>query len=197
MIKIQKKLDRNVTVACSGGVDSMAIVDFLSRSHHVTIAYVNHGTDHGHECDLFMRDYKSRHDVGLLTYRITEDKPVNLSQEEFWRNERYKFFHQIREPVITAHHLDDCVETWIWSSLHGEGKIIPYANRNVIRPFRLNRKQVFYDWCEKYNVPYLEDPSNLDNKYMRNLIRNQMMPFVLKVNPGIHKVIRKKVLLEA
>ena len=124
---------------------------------------------------------------------LNKDKPKEQSQEEFWRNERYKFFYSIDAPIITAHHLDDCVETWIWSSMHGEGKIIPYSNRNVIRPFRGTHKRDFQLWADLKNVDYVEDDSNTDTCYTRNYIRHEMMPNVLRVNPGIDKVIAKKV----
>jgi tRNA(Ile)-lysidine synthase TilS/MesJ len=47
MIKLLVPLPKKLTIACSGGVDSMAVVDFLKRKHDVTIAYFNHGTKHG------------------------------------------------------------------------------------------------------------------------------------------------------
>ena len=47
MIKITVPLPKQITIACSGGVDSMAIVDFLSRKHDVTIAHFNHRTQNG------------------------------------------------------------------------------------------------------------------------------------------------------
>jgi len=95
--------------------------------------------------------------------------------------------------VVTCHHLDDCVETWVWSSMHGTGKIIPYRRNGVIRPFRTTRKRQLELWAAMHNVPYLEDDSNADVCYTRNYIRHEMMPHVLRVNPGIHKTIAKKV----
>jgi tRNA(Ile)-lysidine synthase len=80
--------------------------------------------------------------------------------------------------------------------MHGTGKWIPYRNRNVIRPFRLNRKRDFEMWCALQNVPWIEDDSNEDIHYARNFIRHEMMPSVLKVNPGIHKTIRKKIVTD-
>jgi tRNA(Ile)-lysidine synthase len=78
--------------------------------------------------------------------------------------------------------------------MHGTGKIIPYSrNDRVYRPFRLNRKRDLELWASLNNVPHLEDDSNADLCYTRNYIRHTMMPNVLKVNPGIHKVIAKKV----
>jgi len=57
MIKITVPLPKQVTIACSGGVDSMAIVDFLSRKHDVTIAHFNHGTQHGQKAMKFVAQY--------------------------------------------------------------------------------------------------------------------------------------------
>ena len=193
MIKLQNKLPREVYVACSGGVDSMAVVDFLRNNHTVSVMYFDHGTEHSKEAGYFIGDYCNEHGLGLLYGRITRERDQNESQEEYWRNERYKFFSTINADIITCHHLDDCVETWVWSSMHGTGKIIPYRNKNVIRPFRLTRKRDFELWCNLKNVPYIEDDSNTDTCYTRNYIRHEMMPHVLKVNPGIHKTIAKKV----
>ena len=199
LIQIQGKLDRKVYVACSGGVDSMAAVDLLKNNHEVNLLFFNHGTKTSADALEFLSDYTKRNNteydlkISLQVGSITRDKATDQSWEEYWRIQRYEWFHSFDHPVITCHHLDDCVETWIWSSLHGEGKIIPYANRNVIRPFRLNRKCVFTNWARNKNVPWIEDESNNDNKYMRNFIRHEIMPKALVVNPGLHKVIAKKV----
>jgi tRNA(Ile)-lysidine synthase len=194
MIKIQGKLPREVYVACSGGVDSMAVVDFLKNNHDVTVCYFDHGTAHSRHAQKFVAHYCTDNNLPIImgTIGYAQAKP-GQSKEEFWRNERYEFLHNINATVITAHHLDDCVETWVWSSMHGTGKIIPYANKNVIRPFRSTRKRDFQMWCDLKNVPYIEDDSNTDVCYTRNYIRHEMMPNVLRVNPGIHKVIAKKV----
>ena len=193
MIKLQGKIPREVYVACSGGVDSMAVVDFLRNNHKVNIVYFDHGTQHSTIAGVFIGNYCSKHNLPLMYGRITRERERDESQEEYWRNERYKFFSTINADIITCHHLDDCVETWVWSSLNGTGKIVPYRNNNVIRPFRLTRKRDFELWADLKNVPHVEDDSNTDTCYTRNYIRHEMMPHVLRVNPGIHKTIAKKV----
>lgn len=198
MIKVQGKLPHSVYVACSGGVDSMAVVDFLRRKHDVEVIHYNHGNATANAEQQFVYDYCEKHDIECILGGVNagDTLPKDTSLEEYWRNRRYAFFEQFASPetpVITCHHLDDCVETWIWSSLNGEGKIIPYRNKNVIRPFRLCRKRDLEMWANLHNVPYIEDASNADTKFIRNYIRHEMMPNVLKVNPGIHKVIKKKV----
>lgn len=190
MIIIQHKLKKDIHIAVSGGVDSMAVANFLSRKHNVIPVFFHHGNDFAEEEYQFLKDQFGNK---LVVGTSLSDKPSNQSQEEFWRNERYSFFHSFEVPIVTCHHLDDCVETWIWSSLHGEGKIIPYSNKNVIRPFRLNRKTEFLNWSRNHDVKWLEDDSNTDTRFMRNFIRHELMPKALVVNPGLHKVIKKKI----
>jgi len=197
MIQIQGKIDRDVYVACSGGVDSMAVVDFLMKNHRVKLLFFDHGTDTSKNALDFIRErYEpsiSLAGMVLEVNTIQRLKNKSESWEEYWREQRYSWFHSFGEVIITCHHLDDCMETWLFTSLHGEGKIIPYRNQNVIRPFRLNRKQVFVDWCRNKNVPWIEDSSNEDTRYMRNFIRHEIMPKTQYVNPGFAKVIAKKV----
>jgi len=199
MIKIQGKLPRDIIVACSGGVDSMAVVDFLRRSHNVTAFYFDHGTTHGHEAGVFLNEYFAGTDVKLLSMKIkNKTAPKGKSQEEYWRTERYAWLQMLQKDgqVVTCHHLDDCVESWVWSSMHGNPHTIKYRQHGVYRPFRLNRKRDFELWCDLHNVPYIEDDSNKDLRYTRNYIRHEMMPHVLKVNPGIHKMLKKKMIAE-
>ena len=198
MIQVQGKLEREVYVACSGGVDSMAVVDFLMKNHKVNLMFFDHGTETSKEARDFL---SARYDpsiqfggMNLEIGNITRIKNKSESWEEYWRTQRYEWFHSFDVPIITCHHLDDCVETWIFTSLNGDGKIIPYSNKNVIRPFRSNRKSEFTNWCRNKNVPWVDDTSNEDTKYMRNFIRHEIVPKALVVNPGLHKVIRKKVL---
>ena len=194
MIKLQGKLPRHLFVAVSGGVDSMAALDFLRRNHEVTVAYFDHGTDFSRRAFDFLVEYTAQQNLPMMHSKILRDKHRDESWEEYWRNQRYQFLHKLRGPTVTAHHLDDCVETWIMSSMHGTGKWVPYRKDNVIRPFRLNAKRELELWANLKAVPYLEDDSNKDIRYTRNYIRHEMMPHVLKINPGIHKTIKKKVM---
>lgn len=197
MLRLLGNIPRSIYVAVSGGVDSMAAIDFLRRKHDVTALYINHGTAYSNEAFKVVGNYCFAHSIVFLYHELPKDqKPTGLSWEEYWREERYKFFDKYENsghPVVTAHHLDDAVETYLWRSMHGRGDVMAYQRKNVIRPFLLNRKQVFYDWAQRHEVPFLEDPSNQDTKYTRNLIRHDLMPIALKVNPGLYKTVQKKV----
>jgi tRNA(Ile)-lysidine synthase len=201
VFKLQGHVSRSIAIACSGGVDSMVIADFLSNNHDVTLLYFNHGTTAGDVAQAFLEQHAHDNNLKLRIGEINDPRaPKGKSTEEHWRKERYKWLdeqaRQLGTEIVTGHHLDDCVETWIWSSLNGTGKIVPYRRKQVIRPFRLNTKEQFYKWAEKYSVDFIEDPSNTNTKYMRNYVRHELMPHALRVNPGLHKVVRKKVLTE-
>jgi tRNA(Ile)-lysidine synthase len=194
MLKVKLKIPFDAYVACSGGVDSMAILDFISRHKKPRVAYMHHGTEHGEEALGFVSRYCEAKGLELVVGRLTRDKQPKESPEEFWRLQRYQFLHGLSSAVVMAHHLDDCVEQWIFSSLHGKPGVIPVSNGNVVRPFLLTKKAEMQDWCDRHGVPYLTDPSNGDTRYARNRIRKNIVPEAMLVNPGLHKVVAKKVL---
>jgi tRNA(Ile)-lysidine synthase len=193
MINLLVPLPKQLTVAFSGGVDSCAAVDFLSRKHDVTCAFFHHGTENSERAYEFVANFCSDRRLSLIFARISEpDVPKGISQEEHWRDQRYTFLRTLG-PVITAHHLDDCVETYIHSALNGTPKVIPMIRNNVLRPFLTTRKSELISWCQRHDVPWIEDASNQDSKYMRNYIRNELMPHALRVNPGLHTLVKKVV----
>ena len=104
-----------------------------------------------------------------------------------------RFFHSFNMPIVTGHNLDDVIEWFLFSSIHGQGKIIPYNNKNVIRPFISTSKYSLENWCNRKEVPFLIDPGNADRKFMRSIIRHDIMPHARIVNPGVEKTFRKLV----
>lgn len=196
MINVLGSIPKDIYVGVSGGVDSMAVLDFLTRGNrNVSALFFNHGTSFSDESEDFVDAYCSARSIKLHKGRVSREKDKSESQEEFWRNERYGFFANFCDKkIITCHHLDDAVETWIFTSLHGKPNLIPYSRDNFMRPFLSTRKSDFEKWSQNKSVPFLNDPSNNDQKYMRNYIRHTLVKNALVVNPGIHKVIKKKVI---
>lgn len=196
MIHISQKIPNKVYLACSGGIDSMVVLDFLTNNskRDIEIIHINHGTDHGKLAEEFVSEVCFEKGLKLNLYKISTDKPKKESWEEFWRNERYKYFHSFSDPIITAHHLNDVVEFYIMSCLRGSGKLISYSNRNVIRPFLLTPKSEFESWSSRKGVKFIQDESNFESCHDRNIIRNEMMQTILKINPGIEKTVKKMLL---
>ncbi len=185
MIRLACKIPKKVTLACSGGKDSMAALSFLLKGKRdVSIAYYNHGTEHGREAYRFVQSVCDLYGLELVTQTCTDSIPKKVSKEQFWRNRRYEFFEKVQEPIITAHHLEDAVEWWLFSSLRGKPSLMPIKRDTpcVIRPFILSSKK---DLHRHLNMSYIQDPSNTDVKFARNYIRHELQPMCLNVNPGL------------
>lgn len=202
-IKLLGKIPKRVAVACSGGVDSMAALDFAKNGNReVFVINFDHGTAYGAEARELVKAYCREHDLRLFLPEAFDTPPDGVSTEAYWHEKRYEYFasvsHRYEMPIITCHHLDDQVENWIMTAATGNPTLIPYLNERagVIRPFLLTRKSTLRSWCDRKSVPYLDDPSNDDVKYTRNLVRHKVMPVMLEVNPGLHKVIARKVQAE-
>ena len=193
MLRFIGKLPRKCIIAFSGGIDSVVVADFLMNSpREVELAFFHHGTVNSERAESFVREFAEARRVKLHIGRINSEKSKNVSPEEFWRDQRYSFLCGFDCPVVTGHHLGDAIETWIFTSLHGESKLIPYARQNVIRPFLTTPKSEITARALRNNLSWVDDESNFDLKYMRNLIRAKIVPEALKVNPGLGKVLRKK-----
>ena len=196
MIHVTGKIPKQVAIAVSGGIDSMAALDFLRRTRDVEVLHYNHGTgQYADEATELVRDYCSTHCLFCIIVRNWDKMPDGVSREAWWRDQRYKFFEEAtNRPIITAHHLDDQVENGIFTSMNGNPFLIPHQRDQFIRPFLTTEKTDFTLWCSRKGVPTIDDPSNNETKYRRNYIRHTMMPHVLAINPGIKKTIKKKTL---
>lgn len=174
----------------------MVVVDFLLRfpQNRFNLLYFNHGTQHGQDAEEFVKDFAEFKSLDLHIGQITRAKRSGESQEEYWRNQRYEFFGQFANPIITCHHLNDCVETWIFSSLRGNPKLIPYQRDNFLRPFLAVPKKNIEEWSQKNSVRFIQDHTNFESEHARNIIRNDLIPVAKLVNPGLETTIRKMIL---
>jgi tRNA(Ile)-lysidine synthase len=197
MPKLIGKIPSKVYIAFSGGLDSKAVLQFmLNGRRDVELLYFNHGTEHGEEAEAFARKVAEFHGLKIHVGNLSGKEIGKRSKEEFWRDERYAFFDRFKDrKILTGHHLDDCIETYVFSFIHGKAKLIPYKRgENIIRPFLMFTKDDFRSFLKRNksdDLGWIDDPSNNDTKYMRNLIRHELIPVVEKVNPGFKKTVRK------
>lgn len=195
MIHLLGKIPREkIFVACSGGVDSIAALDFLSNNHDIGIAFFDHGTETSSKARQFLMTARFDRYDRVFGEVKNPHKPNDLSWEEYWRNERYAFLHSLQYTVVTAHHLNDALETYVWRMCHGRSDTIPYRRGNIIRPFLLNKKVELVDWAVRKNLDWIEDSSNSDVRYTRNNIRRNVVPNLLTVAPGLYKIVKDKII---
>jgi tRNA(Ile)-lysidine synthase len=197
MLKILGNLPQeNIGLALSGGVDSMTVAHFLLNGYKdFTAFYFNHGTPHGEQAEKFVRRWCSDNNVELVTERIDEEynDAIYNGPQDFYRWNRYAFLNKHQNNnIILAHHLDDVLETWLFSSFHGNPKLMECVNMHMSRPFLLTTRDDIKAYAIRHDVEWIEDESNEKLDYMRNRIRHRIVPEVEKVNPGIRKVLARK-----
>lgn len=191
---------QHFVLACSSGSDSMAIANFYFQGgKDFSVAYFNHRTPQADLMEALVEEWAKNTGVPFKQGHIKNHrKPPECSPEEHWRNERYAWLHSFGLPVVTAHHLGDAAETYLFSAMNGQPKLISPANvgggKWLYRPFLTNTKEELREWCIKHEVKWFEDESNNDVKCPRNRIRHSILPQILKINPGFLKVIKKKYL---
>jgi len=194
---LTKPLPEKYYVGCSGGVDSLSALYWLRRNKDKLLGaiYFNHRSDFGDKSELVVKDFCNKHNIKLIIGRLEGEKPKDKSKEEWWRDQRYAFFDTVEPldvPIILAHHMNDAMEEYLMACIvRGFRGTIPYARGRCIRPFLGWQKQDIYKYARENNLDWIEDPSNTDTKYKRNMIREKLVPVALELNPGLHKIVKR------
>jgi len=191
MIKLACKIPRRVVLACSGGRDSMSALEFLVRGRReVTVAYFNHDTEHGQAAEEFLHAFCDRQKLTFVSGRYKHHSNISKPTEAVWREQRYEFLIGQNLPIVTAHHLDDAVEWWIFSSMRGNPRLMPVVREDleVLHPFLWSRQKEIHEKFREY--PHIEDPTNIQPIHVRNYIRHEIIPRALRVNPGLHSTVK-------
>ena len=116
------------------------------------------------------------------------------STEETGREARYAFLEEVASGlaadtvIATAHTADDSAETILLNLARGAGisglRGIPERRGRIVRPLLGCRREDIARWVEEEGVPYRSDETNMDLAYARNRVRAEVMPALLKINPG-------------
>lgn len=199
MFKLLGKLDKTKKyyVAFSGGKDSVAFTHhLLSRGFDITLLHFNHNLSIEDENAYnFTKDFAKRHSLELIVDILNKNKTKEQSPEEYQRIHRYAFLNKFNDaPILMFHTLTDNAETWLFGSINGQSKLIPYSNKNIIRPFMLNDSEIVLNYLVSNSLPYYEDKTNTDTTIPRNYIRHIMMSQVLDVNKGFLNMIKKRII---
>ena len=175
----------------------------LQKSDRVVgVIHLDHNTPYGSKACEFVQDVVSDSGLPLHLRKLTRTPELGHSPENWWREQRYRFFKEVSAindniPIILAHNLDDCLEEYVMCTMvRGYPSTIPYQHPPCIRPFRLWSKSDIYNYAALNEIKFLEDPSNQDPKYKRNLIRHQIIPPLLKLNPGVYQIVKRLILKE-
>ena len=203
LLKFQKLLEqmlhqpqqKTYLLAVSGGVDSMVLADLFQVSgFDFHIAHINyHLRNEDSNLDQkLVSDFCKKHKIPFHLYEVSknDNQPKNSIQN--WARElRYRFFREIQEKenlefLVTAHHLNDQLETFIINLYKASGirglSGIPQSENGIIRPLLGFSKNEIYDFAKENHIEFREDQSNQKTDYLRNKIRHNIVPELEKIN---------------
>ena len=202
-------LEENITdnskviIACSGGPDSMCLLNLLIRlktkkNLELIVAHVNHKLRSVSDNEAKMvEDYAKKNKV---TFELQElDYQNTKFSEDDAHRKRYKFFKSLIKKykayyLITAHHGDDLIETILMRIARGSNlngyigikRVTQNEDYITLRPLLSTTKDEIIKYNESENIPYVIDESNDSLKYTRNRYRKNVLPFLKNEDEYIH-----------
>ena len=205
--KFQKQLSENLhflkekklLLAISGGIDSVVLAYLLQQlDYDISLAHCNFKL-RGIESDgdeQFVRDFASENNLKLFATSFDTEsfaKDNKLSIQVAARQLRYIWFHQLLEEnsldyILTAHHLDDNLETFLINLTRGTGLEgltgIPVQNDKIVRPLLTFSREEIEKFASENKIEWREDSSNSSDKYLRNKLRHDVVPILKSLNPS-------------
>ena len=189
---------KHVTVALSGGADSMALLGALLelkdelKIEKISAAHFNHqirGCEAVRDQD-FVTKFCAKNGVELFLGSADVPsfaKEKGMSLELAARKLRYEFFDSISTDLIaTAHTASDNLETVIFNITRGTALSglcgIPPKRDRYIRPLILCTRDMIEDYCEQKGIKYVTDSTNLSDDYTRNKIRHNVVSVLKEIN---------------
>jgi tRNA(Ile)-lysidine synthase len=192
---------QSFVLTISGGLDSMVLLEVMHKlkpKAKFKVLHYHHGPtadsellNYRNECLQLVKQrteyFKAKHNTSFVT--LTSE--VSLPSEENCRNSRWSFFNSQLQPsdvVVTAHHLDDRLETILikltrGSSLDGVAAFKMW-NKKIFRPFLNVSKVELLEYAQINNIKWLDDPSNNQMDYLRNWMRKEWLPLLEKKLEG-------------
>jgi tRNA(ile)-lysidine synthase len=176
-------------LAFSGGVDSVVFAHYLKlENKKFKLYFFNHGNDEDKKALAFAEAFSLKYNIDLIT---NSDVVYIKETEHEWRNARYKWLESFNVPIVTGHNLDDVVSGYLLFWIKGQEKFIPVKRNNIIRPFLLVKKKHIYKYARRFNIDWNEEECNSNLDIPRNRVNLNILPEILKINPGFDKKIEK------
>ena len=166
-------------LAVSGGVDSVVLLDMMAKTigSELVVAHFDHGIREDSAEDAeFVALLAEKY--GLPFFDKREELGSSAS-EALARERRYAFLRgvasQFDAPIVTAHHLDDLVETVAINLKRGTGwRGLAALDSDVLRPLVDIPKEQLIQYAQANGLKWREDSTNASDAYLRNRVRQQL-----------------------
>ncbi|WBL31599.1 tRNA lysidine(34) synthetase TilS [Candidatus Phytoplasma sacchari] len=195
---------QNYIISVSGGVDSMVLLDFLyKKKYNLKVVHFNHSIRKDSFKDkILIENYCKEKNIVFYYFKLN----LNIKEKNFQNKARILRLEKLKKVaseyktkyIITAHHLDDLSENVFLkilrgSSLSGYGGMktsCNYDNFILLKPFLYIEKNKIIEYAKKNKIIFLEDYTNQQNIYLRNQIRNIIIPFFKKSRNFLKNIIK-------
>jgi tRNA(Ile)-lysidine synthase len=189
-------------LAVSGGIDSIVMATlFKALGYNIALAHCNFSL-RGSESDgdeNFVKYFAEVNNIPVHTTRFdtasfASDNKVSVQMAA--RQLRYSWFNELLEKhsydyLLTAHHLDDQMETFLINFTRGTGLEgltgIPLQNGRVVRPLLPFSRNAIEQYAQQEGLQWREDSSNASDKYLRNKLRHDVVPVLKTLNKDFEK----------
>ena len=193
-------------LALSGGIDSMVLADLLLKLKVEFVAAHCNFHLRGNESDgddWFVRKFAEKRGIQCFVKHFETEKYAvkhGISIEMAARDLRYAWFEQLRlqlgyDKIVVAHHADDQAETFFINLLRGAGlnglKGMKPQNGVIIRPLLWASREQIRKYAVENHIVWREDHTNVESVYLRNRIRNQLLPIFDELQPKARQSLYK------
>lgn len=185
-------------LACSGGLDSVVLAHLCSQCElDFSLAHCNFKLreEESDKDEKFVQELakklgKSFFTEDFETLEYAHDQKVSVQMAA--RDLRYEWFNGLMlqnkiKTLVTAHHADDNLETFIINLSRGTGikglTGIPSQTRNIVRPLLPFTRIQLLEFANSSKLAWREDQSNAESKYLRNKIRHEIVPLLKELHP--------------
>ena len=196
-------IDKKIVVALSGGIDSVVLLHFLSKHYpgKVRAIHINHNlSDYCHQWQSFCKNLCQKADINFKSIDIFIENISNI--EEISRKKRYLSLTSelnADEILCTGHHQDDQAETLLLQLFRGSGvaglsampKNKTIHDSQLYRPLLTISRQQITDYAIENHLDWVEDDSNKNINFRRNLLRLEFLPKLSAVFNNLTKNIAR------
>ncbi|RKS02338.1 tRNA lysidine(34) synthetase TilS [Flavobacterium sp. 102] len=191
---------KKLLLATSGGIDSMVLVNLCHQSKlDFAVAHCNFQLrgEESDEDENFVKNQIEKLQFPIFIQRFDTKafaEQNKLSIQVVARNLRYEWFYTLLanhnfDYILTAHHLDDSLETFLINFTRGSGLDgltgIPEQNDKIVRPLLAFSRKEIEAFAKENQIAWREDSSNASDKYLRNKLRHDVIPILKELNPSL------------
>ncbi len=183
-----------LTVAFSGGLDSMVLLHTLAASRGaVSAVHVHHGlSDNADRWAEFCQETCRAWAVPCSVYRVDVERGSHDGLEAAARRARHACFRQVvTDWMLLAHHRGDRAETTLFNIVRGAGLrgagAMPEQSGRLLRPMLDVERAEIAAYARSHGLRWIEDESNQDIRFSRNFLRLGILPALRRRFPSVEE----------